>query len=69
MLKKKVMNRSIAPAVNNEVQLTKLAVEKSTINGVEVNYVNGGSSPLLKLEMVYGKDIIYGTCIIKLTLL
>ena len=59
MLKKKIMNRSIAPAVNNEVQLTKLAVEKSTINGVELNYVNGGSSPLLKLEMVYNAGSKY----------
>ena len=47
------MDRSIAPEIKNQIELTKLNVEKEIVNGVEVKYVNGGSAPLLKFELVY----------------
>ena len=37
------MDRSLAPKVQNKIELTKLSVEKQTLNGVEINYVNGGA--------------------------
>ena len=53
------MDRKIAPIVNNEVELTKLPVEKQNIHGIEIQYVNGGSAPLLKLELVYNAGSKY----------
>lgn len=47
------MNRSIAPEIKNQIELTKLPVEKQVVNGIEINYVNGGTAPLLKIELVY----------------
>ena len=53
------MDRSIAPEIKNQIELTKLSVQKEIVNGVEVNYVNGGSAPLLKLELVYNAGSKY----------
>lgn len=53
------MDRSIAPKVINQVELTKLPVEKELVNGVELNFVKGGSAPLLKLEMIYSAGSKY----------
>lgn len=53
------MDRSLAPKVQNKIELTKLSVEKQTLNGVEINYVNGGSAPLLKLELIYNAGSKY----------
>ncbi len=53
------MDRSIVPSVNNQVELTKLPVQKETINGVELNIVKGGSAPLLKMEMIYNAGSKY----------
>jgi predicted Zn-dependent peptidase len=53
------MDRKTAPVVNNEVELTKLPVDKQNINGIEIQYVNGGSAPLLKLELVYNAGSKY----------
>ncbi len=53
------MDRSIAPEIKNQIELTKLEVQKETVNGVEVSYVNGGSAPLLKLELVYNAGSKY----------
>ena len=53
------MDRSIAPEIKNQIELTKLNVEKEIVNGVEVNYVNGGSAPLLKFELVYNAGSKY----------
>lgn len=53
------MNRSIAPEINNQIELTKLPVDMSVVNGVEVNYVHGGSTPLLKIELVYSAGSKY----------
>lgn len=55
------MNRSIAPEIKNQIELTKLPVEKQLVNGVEINYVNGGSAPLLKIELVYSAGSKYQT--------
>lgn len=53
------MDRRVAPVINNQVELTKLPVEKENVNGVEIQYVNGGSAPLLKLELVYNAGSKY----------
>lgn len=53
------MNRSIAPEIKNKIELTKLNVQKEVVNGVEVSYVNGGSAPLLKFELVYSAGSKY----------
>ena len=53
------MNRSIAPEIKNKIELTKLNVQKEVVNGVEVSYVNGGSAPLLKFELVYNAGSKY----------
>ncbi len=53
------MDRSKAPEIINQIELTKLKVQKENINGVEVNYVHGGSAPLLKLELVYNAGSKY----------
>ncbi len=53
------MDRRVAPVINNQVELTKLPVEKENVNGVKIQYVNGGSAPLLKLELVYNAGSKY----------
>ena len=55
------MNRSIAPEIKNQIELTKLSVEKEVVNGIELNYVSGGSAPLLKIELVYNAGSKYQT--------
>jgi len=55
------MDRSIAPRINNHVELTKLPVEKVKINGIEICYVSGGSAPLLKIELIYHAGSKYQT--------
>lgn len=53
------MDRSVAPSVSNLIELTKLPVQKEVVNGVELNFVKGGSAPLLKLELVYNAGSKY----------
>jgi predicted Zn-dependent peptidase len=59
MLKKMIMDRSIIPQINNNIELTKLEVQNDINNNIEVNYIDGGSSPLLKLELVYNAGSKY----------
>ena len=55
------MDRSIVPEIKNQIELTKLPVEKEVVNGIELNYVSGGSAPLLKIELVYNAGSKYQT--------
>ena len=47
--------------LKNQIELTKLSVEKEVVNGIELNYVSGGSAPLLKIELVYNAGSKYQT--------
>lgn len=53
------MDRSIAPLIKNKIELTKLEVQKEICNNIEVNYIKGGSAPLLKIELIYNAGSKY----------
>ncbi|MAW65504.1 MAG: hypothetical protein CMD18_04840 [Flavobacteriales bacterium] len=53
------MDRSIAPLIKNKIELNKLKVQKEICNNIEVNYIDGGSAPLLKIELVYNAGSKY----------
>ena len=53
------MDRTIVPQINNKIELTKLKVKKEICNNIEVNYIDGGSAPLLKIELVYNAGSKY----------
>ena len=53
------MDRSIAPPIKNKIELTKLKVQKEIWNNIELNFIDGGSAPLLKIELVYNAGSKY----------
>ena len=53
------MDRSIAPPIKNKIELTKLKVQREIWNNIELNFIDGGSAPLLKIELVYNAGSKY----------
>jgi predicted Zn-dependent peptidase len=48
------MDRSIAPKISEHVSLSTLPVEHVILkNGIEIDFVNGGSQEILKIELIF----------------
>ena len=48
------MDRSIVPEISDNVSLSTLPVEHVVLdNGVKIDFINGGSQEILKIELIF----------------
>lgn len=47
------------PKIHSNIQLAPIAVHEENVNGIEVSFVGGSHSPLVKLEMIFNAGTKY----------